>query len=164
MPKVFQPFTLSEATVALYLLDENDAPITTAPVWAGAQAENLSMVKRAETVSSKPSGVRYPRERAVGESHQVSIESLWLTQFDAATPTLPADFEFDRNARFAMTITWKSDNSSISGDRWAMRVYYGVTCDQFEVASRELFESSDKKTFKAEFYTSKNGVGTPPAA
>lgn len=162
MPKEARILTLDEATVALYLLDADGEPITDTPYWADAEAENLTLASEYIYVSSTPSGARYPRKRPVGESHSIEIARLWLPKFDAADATLAADVNMDRGARYAMMITWMSHGEADTA--WFRRIYYGVTCDSFNIGSRELFESQDTRKFSAEFFRPKNGKGTPPAA
>ena len=163
MPIETRILTLHNATVTLYLLDEDGDPLLSAPVWSDARAEDLKLSSRIAYAETRPTGSRYVRRRAIGESHSISISRLWEAQFDPTTPTNDASEHMDRSARYALVITWIASGDALVEDAWLRRIYYGVTCEDYDLSSRDLFESDDKRNFSAEFFTKANGKGAPTA-
>jgi hypothetical protein len=163
MPTEPRCFVLAKATLALYALDSDGNPIASPAVWADAKAEDLKLNSRYIYVNHKPTGARYNRRKPVDEIHEIAVGRLWEARFNPASPTSDADVPMERGARYALVITWIDERPNSTEDAWARRIYYGVTCDGFDVTSRDLFESEDHRTFTADFFRASNGKGTPTA-
>jgi hypothetical protein len=144
--------TVLEATVTLYLADQNDNPIQSSPVWAGSCAENIRMGQKASVLNLLPSAAQFPRNVPLYFTHEITIERIWWQEAIAGTSL--QDFT-PSTGRYVLDIVWRDEVTGL----WTRRTYYGVTFDSREIAGRELMESLDNQTFQAEQWFPGSGIG-----
>ena len=162
MPEVI--FTLTEAEVALYPVDEDGDPISTSPVFLGCQAEDIRLTHRFERIVTKPTG-EIAKVHHLGEEHEISFGRLWLIQQPDTPDGTPTDYRpvaagAGNTGRYVLIIAWQSSGDAAieMKDRWVARIYTGVTTDSFEVRNRDLEFICDQ-TFSAQSFTEVNGTG-----
>lgn len=139
-----QVFTLSAATINLYLID-GDGAVVADPVWMGACAEGLRMAYRFEKVVSRPTGVPYPKVHHINEEHEVTIDRVWVLN--------GGEFEMQRNQRFILVIEWEDSDWEAGSHK---RTYYGVTNNSADLVSQEVHELKQNQVFNAEYFIAEN--------
>ena len=158
-------FQVGEASVSIYPIGPDGAPITANPVWLGAAAEGIRLQQEIEEIEDQPSGALYPETHHGPERHFIEIEKLWevdvpvIAQPTNLTVTLISDgpptnngkeHRIVRGQEYVMTIVWED---FYEPDRWHTRTYYGVTDRSMEVgaaASDDAFRS--RLSLKAKYF------------
>ena len=149
--------SLGEATINLYPEAANGEALTDQAVWMGACVENLRLAGTFEGVLIAPTGVLYRKKKITDESHQIQIGRLWVL------PTANLlDYQPIRNQRFVLEIVWQHDGNDI----WHKRTYYGVTPENYNLASMDLDGTAGQfgaeQEFRAERFTPASNYGVYP--
>ena len=127
------------------------------PVFMGAEANALRLIKRFEEVVTRPTGRAHPEVRHINEEHEISIQRLWITRTESGTHE---DYEIERNEQFVLLVAWQeSAPMEIESSAWLARVYYGVKLSTFDLASQDSISFLGEQAIRAEFYRKKSGVG-----
>jgi hypothetical protein len=149
----FVALTLLEATVTLYPANVDDSPIVSAPIFTGAQAENLQVVDQWIKLETRPSGAKYPKRHPLIPQYEISLGRVWAFQWADKAGFQPA------NQRYVLDVTWTDEDA---GD-WHRETYYGVTISRRSRHSRNIDEGfQDDQVFEAEYVAMAGGGGVIP--
>lgn len=131
------PLFLQEAILSFYPTDPDGNPLTTAPLHAGALANQLRLREELEEAVWPASGDAFARAYHTGEQHVIEIERTWVVR-----RTLPG-FRLARNQQLCLDIVWQSDRV------WYRRRYRYVTGRSQELESRGVLWSTVRQAFRA---------------
>lgn len=145
----YQTFTLSEATLTLYLADAAGEPRRDQSVFMGACEEALELPYGYDPIILLPTGSLYPKRFHRRRALEVVVRRLW---------TLPgatmADFAPGLNTRYVLEILWQDSRHQA----WHRRTYYGVTADEWNLKSDGINQFMGDQLFHAERMISAGGV------
>lgn len=172
MPEIL--FTLDHATVTLYPIlpdsDTRELPWGLAdvenPIWLGAQADNIRMIRRLLGVPHRPTGSKYPVVHYVGEENVITFGHLWTVnptiESGVVDPDVPDAFSPDPDGKYVLAITWQEPGpKALEDSYWRSRVYYGVTCPEESLGTGDV-EFRTERQFVASFFKEKSGLGAIP--
>jgi hypothetical protein len=136
-----RPLILADATISLYVADENGDANLDLPVWLGACAEGLNLDRTFEKVESTQTGNDVRQFETNGQLHDIKIERIWMANGDPFRPFQPV-----RGQRLVLNICWEDAVTAQS----YQRTYYGVQAQEDSVASQGIMQSIESQHFWAE--------------
>lgn len=136
-----QIFTLDNAVISLYRSNAAGDGKVGGALYLGANAAGLRLVYSFDEVDSWPSGEPYAITHHVNESHEISIERVWLVNGE--------EFVMERNALYVLEITWKWHYDEA---QTRTRTYYGVTNRSANLDSQSVHEFMQPQVFRARWF------------
>ncbi len=148
-----QAFIVDEAIISIFPVDANGNPMVNAPIWLGECVTGLRIADTLKEVADYPTGAPYGKVHHVDESHEISIQKLWLVDIPMENPTpsgdigvdvLPSgqsrlnngnDYRLQPDQEYVMSIVWQDKENP---SQWYWRVYYGVTDCSFELSGNGI--------------------------
>lgn len=139
--QALETFTIPEANLSLYPVDDTGLPVTDNPVWLGANAKGIRITERKEEVEDRPTGSRYPQRHHIAEQHEISVEKLFIVSVPDDLPVQPSsvalvetvaggvsvtnssNYQMRDNQQYILVIMWATDDNP---DRYYHRTYFGV--------------------------------------
>lgn len=144
------PF-LAEACVSLFPADTDGSAITSAPIWMGANARNVSFDRGFEEFRMASTGANNPRVYQGNELHAVKFGRIWMLPNADSLPGQPArllmrEFRPLRNQRFVLQVVWEDPETYLKHQR----IYFGVTFSQQNLKSNGVLKSDEEQIIVAE--------------
>lgn len=146
-----QPPTLHAAVISLYATTPDGLDVVGDPIFVGACAENLDMTSSLDVKRIWPTGDQYASRKHVGETHQIKIGRIWLTD----TEVEGKEFQLVRNMNYILLIQWYEPNAGgpvEEDDDIVTRTYYGVTVASADTKSNGIHEFMQDQVFDAQYY------------
>jgi hypothetical protein len=144
------PLFLYEATLSLYPVSAEEIPLTDAPVWWGAAANELRLSQDYDEILMMSSGAKRVTAHHLDERHGIEIERTWILQKGSLK-----DFVPQRNQRYVLEIVWESNGY------WYRRNYFGVTGRSVGWDSNRTLSFGNKQSYRAEYFSEESGYVPP---
>jgi hypothetical protein len=165
----YETFTVNEARIDLYPVDENGEPIEASPVFLGAQAKGLRISEQLTIVTDYPSGAQYGEPHHVDERHTIEFTQTFVVSSPRTDP--PSDISLElaatdvgqpfsvvnattyklrRNQKYVATIVWQDSEDPT---KYYYRCYYGVHDISHEIGgSGDVGEKSQNIVWGAQYF------------